>query len=340
MRLKLTPKFHPSKVLLVLMAAAWFLAACTLQPMDRSDQHVVTPTVVNTPVVVATVEPSTTVSPSETATATATTLATETLSPTITPSASFTPPPETTTLSPGRVTVPILLYHHVSDAGKSRYFVSIAKFKAQMQLLADAGYQTVSISQVAKVIREGGRLPEKPVVLTFDDGFEDVYQNALPMLKQHHFTGVAYIITGTLGTNLSYGYMQSEELKGLVAAGWEIGSHSISHTDLQTSRLGMGTELQKSRQDLEAMLGVPVRSFSYPYGSANAWTRDQVKNYGYDNAVGLGIEVTQTAKRLFYLSRREVYQSYDLKDFRDLLSPGKVELLELGSPTGTLSATP
>lgn len=236
--------------------------------------------------------------------------------------------------------MPILLYHHISDAGRSRYFVSVATFKAQMQYLADQGYQTISVSQVADVIRHGGSLPEKPVVLTFDDGFEDVYDNALPILQVHHFTGVAYIITGTIDSNLSYGYMQADALKALVAAGWEIGSHSITHSDIQSSRLGMGTELQKSRQDLESLLGVTVRSFAYPYGSANPWVQEHVKDYGYENAVGLDIVVTQTTRRLFYLSRREVYHYLDLTAFSALLVPGEVERLALGLPADTPTPQP
>jgi peptidoglycan/xylan/chitin deacetylase (PgdA/CDA1 family) len=175
------------------------------------------------------------------------------------------------------------------------------------------------------VIRQGGNLPLKPVVITFDDGYLDTYQNAFPILKSYGFQGVAYIITSTLGTKLSYGYMQPDELKALIAAGWEIGSHSISHTELRTSKLGIRNEIEQSRKNLEALLGVPIRTFSYPFGLANPWTEEQVAKYGYDSAVGLDILVNQTPKRLYYLSRREVYRDMTISDFQALLVPGKEE---------------
>lgn len=227
--------------------------------------------------------------------------------------------------------MPILLYHHISDQGKSRYILPIADFRAQMKTLADAGYQTISISRLAEVIRQGGNLPLKPVVITFDDGYLDTYQNAFPILKSYGFQGVAYIITSTQGTKLSYGYMQSAELKALIAAGWEIGSHSISHTELSTSKLGIRNEIEQSRKNLEALLGVPIRTFSYPFGLANPWTEEQVAKYGYESAVGLDILVNQTPKRLYYLSRREVYRDMTINDFQALLVPGKEEAAGLFS---------
>jgi hypothetical protein len=342
---------QPEKKELIVFKLPWFitilvwvlLAACGEQPGSRRGPlEAATPTPLATqavtmlsPVAVMVITPTATAIPA-TPTSTAGPRRTSTASPTPSaPAPTGNPSPD-----PGRLLVPVLLYHHVSDAGKTRYFVPVAQFKAQMKLLADEGYQSISISQLAGALRDGSDLPEKPVVLTFDDGYEDIYENAFPILSQYHFTGVAYIITGTLGTKLSYGYMQAPELKELAAAGWEIGSHSISHTDLKTSKLGMGTELRQSREDLEALLGVPVHSFSYPFGSATAWVQGQVKNYGYNSAVGLGITVTHTRQQLYYLSRREVYHSLTLKDFQDLLTPGKVEQMELALPSATPETAP
>ncbi len=264
-------------------------------------------------------------------------LPTATLPPTpslSSPSLTPTPGPDQVFVPAGRVTVPILLYHHVSNLGDGRYVVRSADFRAQMAYLAQAGYQTISISQLAQTIRTGAYLPRKPIVLTFDDGYADTYQNAFPILEEFGFKGVAYIITRTLEPDQSYGYMQEDELKVLVKAGWEIGSHSISHSDLRKNpKLGLGTEIEQSRKDLESRLGVPVRSFSYPFGSANAWIEDRMADYGYDSAVGLDILVSHTPKRLYYLSRREVSRDLKLKEFRALLTPGSVEAAMLAAET-------
>jgi peptidoglycan/xylan/chitin deacetylase (PgdA/CDA1 family) len=246
-----------------------------------------------------------------------------------------TPTPASTTVAAGRVAVPILLYHHISDQGKGRYDLPLKDFRAQMQALADGGYQTLTISRLADVIRSGGSLPDKPVVITFDDGYLDTYQNALPVLQEHGFSGVAYIITQTQQKEKSYGYMQVDQLKALIAAGWEIGSHSISHSSLKTTHLGMRNEIEKSKQDLETELGVPVRSFSYPFGIANPWIMDRVQEYGYDSAVGLDIFVNQTPRRLYYLSRREVQRGITQPEFLALLTPGEEEKTWLQAITQT-----
>src|SRR5690606_32496057 len=153
----------------------------------------------------------------------------------------------------------------------------------------------------------------------FDDGYMDVYENAFPILQEFGFTGVAYIITSTLEKDKSYGYMQERELKALLAAGWEIGSHSVTHSDLKKTKLGAGNEVRRSKAVLEALLGVPVRSFCYPFGVANQSIKDLVLQAGYDSAVGLGITPVHTPERLYYLSRREVTGDMTIEEFRSLL---------------------
>lgn len=101
-----------------------------------------------------------------------------------------------------------LMYHNVSDRGSSRYTLTVKEFRSQMEALRQGGYHSITISQLADLIRRGGGLPERPVVLTYDDGYLGVYENAFPILQETGFTGVIYVITGTLGTDKSYGYVQ------------------------------------------------------------------------------------------------------------------------------------
>lgn len=222
---------------------------------------------------------------------------------------------------PGPVEVPILLYHRIRSQGNTRYILPVSEFRAQVKALHQAGYQSVTISQVAQVMRAGGVLPEKPVVITFDDGYLDIYENAFPILEEYGFTAVVYIITGTVGTDLSYGYMQAEELKELVKAGWEIGSHSVSHTNLAESRLGIRAELRDSKQTLEDLLEIKILSFSYPYAITNDWIKKRVEEYGYTSAVGVGLPIRHTPEHLYYLSRREVYRGTSVRAFLALLEP-------------------
>jgi peptidoglycan/xylan/chitin deacetylase (PgdA/CDA1 family) len=239
----------------------------------------------------------------------------------------------------GQIVMPILLYHHVSETGPTQYRVAVDAFRAQMELLKKDGYQTVTVSQVADVIRSGGTLPEKPVAITFDDGYLDAYENAYPILRELGFTATVYIITSTLGTDKSYGYLQEDALKELIGAGWEIGSHGVTHTDLRKTKLGVGNEMKQSKEYLETKLGIKVRSFSYPFGIADQSIKDLAAEMGYDSGVGIDVLNTHTANQLFFLTRREVHSSIPLSGFPKLLVPSKQDDL-LATQSAMMTQTP
>lgn len=227
----------------------------------------------------------------------------------------------------GKIVMPILMYHRVNDETGTRYSIQVESFRKQMEMLKQEGYETVTVSRVADAIRGEGSLPLKPVAITFDDGYLDTYENAFPILQELGFTATVYIITGTLGTDKSYGYMQEDALKALINAGWEIGSHSVTHTDLNKTKLGAGNEMKQSKKDLETKLGIKVRSFSYPFGIANQSLKELAVEMGYDSGAGIDILNTHGPSRLFFLSRREVYRSLPLFEFANLLVPGKQDNL-------------
>lgn len=258
---------------------------------------------------------------------------TATRAPTSTPTLTPTPTllPGWVRVPAGTVQVPILMYHHVSDKLNTRYAITLSTFRAQMAILHDQGYQTVSVSQLADVIRAGGSLPAKPVVITFDDGYLDTYANAFPIMEEFGFTGTVYIITSTLEEGQTYGYMQAAQLKALVRAGWEIGSHSVTHTNLKETKLGVGNEMRQSKAALEKLLGISVHTFSYPYAVSTEAIRARAEAAGYDSAVGVDILVTNTPRRLYYLSRREVQRSTSLAAFKDLLAPSADEIAWLAA---------
>lgn len=256
-------------------------------------------------------------SPPATAVRSATPLPTNTLAPTVAVTA--TRDPGMAHVAGGRVNVPILMYHRVRDDGNTTYIHTIDAFREQMEALHEAGFESITVSELASAIRDGGDLPQKAVAITFDDGFLDVYENAFPILNELGFRATTYIITGTLDSDISYGYMQKAELAELAANGWEIGSHSISHDDLRTPPLGIRNEIQKSKQTLEDMLGIDIRSFSYPYAVANDWIRERVQEYGYESAVGIGPGVQHTTEDLYYLSRVDVYRGIPLSTFLEII---------------------
>ena len=251
-------------------------------------------------------------------TETPTVLPSETPLPTSTFTLTLTLEPQWYMQGPNEVIVPILLYHHIgySLQGDTIYYVSPDVFDRQMNLLYQWGYKTISVELLVKAIKEGAELPPKPIILTFDDGSETVYENVLPIMQRYNFTGVSYIVYNYVGIR---NYMNADEIRLLYAAGWEVGSHSLSHTDLTAHPNRQMDEIVGSRRQLESLLGIPILSFAYPFGAYDSDSLHYVHEAGYIAAMGLGNETLQANKNLFYLYRQAVKGSYDLKTFAQYL---------------------
>ena len=264
---------------------------------------------------------SNTTQPTEAATLTTTAT---TVPPTNTPAPSTTPVPTIApTLVPIQikagqdVTVPILLYHHIADDSTgNRYFVSPAVFEAQMKWLSDNHYQTITITQLANVIIYGGQLPARAVAITFDDGNQDVVKNAFPIMQKYGFIGTAYIIVSWVG---AVGYDTADQIAQLHNAGWEIGSHTMSHVDLTKHEDNLEYEVRNSLIELDKKYGVDVKSLAYPFGLIDPKVVTYTAHAGYTSGVGLGTSVKQGLSDLYYLSRMEVRQEYSMDQFIALL---------------------
>ena len=166
-----------------------------------------------------------------------------------------------------------------------------------------------------RAIKEGASLPKKPVVLTFDDGNADIFENAFPVMDNIGFSGTLYLVTNYLDHD---GFLTSEEVSTLLESGWEIGSHSINHLNLIQS----GNDIQEiytSREILGDKFSVPVESFSYPFGISNHRTTSLVKDSGYLSGAGLGESIYHSIENLFYLSRIEIYKGISIGNFDALL---------------------
>ncbi len=161
---------------------------------------------------------------------------------------------------PVALRVPVLMYHHIG--APSRYFTSLADFTAQMDWLKANGYETVTVAQLYEAEYGGRTLPPKPVVLTFDDGNGD-QRLAFPVLAARGFVATYFIVSGV--RNLS-----DDELVMLARTGNDIESHTVSHPFLTRTNDGaLAGEMRRSRDDLEAHIGWPVRYLAYPYGDQN-----------------------------------------------------------------------
>jgi peptidoglycan/xylan/chitin deacetylase (PgdA/CDA1 family) len=243
---------------------------------------------------------------------------------------------------PDRVIVPILLYHRIGVSSTNNpYYLPPDKFEQQMKLLHDWEYTVIPVELLVKAIKEGAELPPRPVILTFDDGDVSVYTTAFPIMQKYGLTGVTYIVGNYMGTD---GYMSAGQIKKLVAAGWEVGSHSRSHRDL--TRLApevQRMEIVEARKVLQKATGADVSTFAYPFGLMNSAVGDYAHFAGYIAAMGLGFTADQGKSNLFWLQRRDIPGSIDIKRFAGNLpwqgDPAFVPP-DTPTPTPTASRTP
>ena len=178
--------------------------------------------------------------------------------------------------------VPILMYHAIGDPPPSaawpELYVSRAELVAQAAWLHDQGFEAVTLSQVWANWHAGGRLPERPVVFTFDDGHPSHVEQALPILRRHGWPAVLNLKLG----NLEPGSFTAADVRRLLAAGWELGAHTFTHPDLRTlDDVELTREVAGSRAEIERRFGVRVDFFCYPAGRYDARVVAAVRAAGF-----------------------------------------------------------
>ncbi len=190
---------------------------------------------------------------------------------------------------PGTATVPILIYHVINvppsgSSGPSSLYVPADEFSSQMQALKAAGWHAVTLDQLEAYWTRGGSLGSgKPIVITFDTGYASQYTNALPVLKQLGWVGVENLQVN--GLSPSDGGLTDPQVRGLIAAGWELGSSGVSGVNLISLDAGhLQSEVATSRQLLRSRYGVPVNWFSYPLGQYDSAVIAAVRSAGYVGA--------------------------------------------------------
>lgn len=201
-------------------------------------------------------------------------------------------------------TVPILLYHAVSDDPPSwiaPYTVSPATFAAHLDTVVASGRVPLTVSQYAHG-RRHGTLPERPVLITADDGFADFASSAQPILAKRNLPSTLYVTTGALADRRAdsvlppAAMLRSADLSELETAGVEIGAHSHTHRQLDLlSGRAVVDELSLSRDLLADVLGHPIRSFAYPHSYWRAQVRRLVAEAGFDSACAVA-EAFSTAR--------------------------------------------
>jgi peptidoglycan/xylan/chitin deacetylase (PgdA/CDA1 family) len=232
-----------------------------------------------------------------------------TASPTPTPTPQLEPTPDGVART---VKVPILMYHYVSvppaDADIYRVDLSVSPdlFAAHLDRLQAEGYTTISLYQLLAHLTQGAPLPEKPVVITFDDGYRDVYENAFPLLRAHGMTATFFVITDFVDEQRPL-YVSWDMAREMLAAGMSIESHSRNHFTLKGQNDDyLVWQALGSLETLQYELGVRPRFISYPAGDYDQRTIDVFKSANYWGGLTTEQGSEQSSDHPFELERIRV----------------------------------
>ena len=176
--------------------------------------------------------------------------------------------------------LPIMMFHNVSGNTPNNNYVSPATLESDFQALQQNNIYTVSNAEAYKILTTNTKPAEKMIWLTFDDGYQDFYDSAFPLLKKYKFHATSFVIISKIGQP---GYMTAAELKEMHNSGYvDIQSHTVSHSDLSVMSDAQQTaELQQSKTYLDQLLGQDTITICYPSGSHNASTPTISSNLGY-----------------------------------------------------------
>lgn len=206
--------------------------------------------------------------------------------------------------------IPILMYHYVEyvkdekDTTRKSLNITPDIFEAQIKTLKDNNYMFLTMNDLTNIMEGRLKQPEKAVVITFDDGYEDFYTDVLPILKKYNAKAVQYLISGAINNP---NYLKDNQIKEIIKSGLvEIGAHSITHNHIKDMPKFLAErEIKESKKALENKFYILITSFAYPYGSFDQQAIDLAKEAGYKNAVSTipGIEESEQNKYFIYRIR-------------------------------------
>ncbi len=208
----------------------------------------------------------------------------------------------------------VLNYHKIENNNHS-LSVPPWDFETQMKYLSDHGYTSISPDELYTALAGDGKLPDNPVLITFDDGYRDNYDNAFPILKKYKLKATIFVITSFLGKKEQY--LTWEQAREMEKHGISIQSHTVDHkpmTDLSDEQLRM--ELVESKKKAEAELGHEVGYIAYPTGTYNLHIAEMVKEAGYKGAFTIKYGNVDEATNIYAIERVPIFHTENTnKDF-------------------------
>ena len=318
--------------LLAVGSAVLLCSACGITPTAPTAAAVVA-TAVRTQT--AAPLPTTTATPTSTLTPTATPSSTPTATPTATITASPWPTPDAAART-RLVRVPILMYHRVeplpAKSGLLRTGLTVIPqdFQIQMDWLRERGFESVSLYDMQNHLALGHPLPDKPIVISFDDGYRGVYDFAYPVMRAHGYTGTLFVPTELIDKQQP-DYINWQMAEELAQSGWKIEPHTKTHVELPGQpRNYILYQALGSMETIRAHVGYQPRYFCYPGGEYDAEVIGILKEIGYWGAVTTVFAIDHQLRDAYRWGRVRVSGQETLRDFA----------LYLAEPLPTASPTP
>lgn len=223
----------------------------------------------------------------------------------------------------------LVLTWHAIDERSAVISMAPGLFRQQVETLAGLGFRGISLAQACEHLEQTGAFPDRSVVLTFDDGFRSVYGAALPLLVAHGFSATVFLVSGLVGLqaaevrarqpDLDGDLLDWEQAAALARAGFEIGSHCVTHPDLtRLDPAGLERELRDARSHLERRLSVPIESLAYPYGRLNPAVREAAARH-YRRACTTRLAPCELGADLLRIDRIDMYYMRPVRRFQRLL---------------------
>ncbi|GAA5010702.1 hypothetical protein GCM10023335_31240 [Streptomyces siamensis] len=224
--------------------------------------------------------------------------------------------------------VPILMYHSIAHSpNDATRGLSVAPeaFTEQMALLGDRGFTPVDTARLAAAWRSGAALPARPVLITFDDGYEGVHRHALPVLAKHGFASTLFVSTGWLRGPYDTGggldaMLDWDQVRELAGEQVEIGGHSHTHPELdQITDEALWSELLRCKEIIADELGARPVSFAYPYGYSSRRVRRTVREAGFAQSLAVGNALARRRQGPYALQRVTVRRTTGIDEFEQLV---------------------
>lgn len=207
--------------------------------------------------------------------------------------------------------IPVLNYHLINSQKINALAITPQEFDEQMAYLHNNGYHTISPDELLDYMQDHKTLPDNPILITFDDGYQDAYTEAYPILKKYNFKATVFLITDYIGN--SNRYLTWEQVKEMHDGGFSFGSHTLSHISLSAvTNEEAEFQLIKSKEAIEWRLKKPVRYFAHPGGFYNQATSQLLRDAGYRAAFTVNLGRVNTDSDVYALRRIPIFETGNL----------------------------